>query len=68
MSVRKIVFYLEFSQEWMIYRSRLTFSQEKDLIKNIKKRVNHWQGIMDIIIFNRKGKILKINYDPNLKN
>ena len=63
---KDIIYELNFSYEWMMVRSKLNYSQEKQFLKKVKKRINKWEGIMDIITFNRKGKIMKINYDSNV--
>ena len=34
-----------------------------NLILTLKKRLGKWNGINDILKFNRKGKITKIIYD-----
>ena len=57
---------IEFTYEWLIFRINIKYSEEKKIINLIKKRINRWEGITDIVTFNRKGKITKITYNPQI--
>lgn len=54
---------LIFSYTWLEFSLNLNFRQRNEIILTLKKRLGKWNGINDILKFNRKGKITKIIYD-----